>query len=80
MTEDESKAKIQRIKSRAGLLKLWSQIDSGNVPNWDSSKAFECLVLRAFELEGAKVQYPFSVVKNSQSIEQIDGVVYSGTG
>ncbi len=77
MTDDENKAKIQRISSRSGLLKLWSQIDSGNVPNWDSGKAFEYLILRAFELEGAKVQYPFSVVKNSQSIEQIDGVIYS---
>lgn len=77
MREEENQAKIKRINSRAGLLKLWSQIEAGNASGWESGKAFEYLILRAFEMEGAKIQYPFSVLKNGQIIEQIDGVVYS---
>jgi hypothetical protein len=48
---------------------------------WEAGKAMEYLVLRAFESEGARVRYPFSVQNRltgeRTTLEQIDGVVYS---
>ena len=48
---------------------------------WESGKAMEYLVLRAFELEQIRVRYPFSVQNRltgeRTTLEQIDGVVYS---
>ena len=38
-------------------------------------KAFEHLVLRAFELEGAEVTWPFPVRLEGQQVEEIDGAV-----
>ena len=43
---------------------------------WDVGKALEYLVIRAFELEGCTVRYPFSVMLDDTEVEQIDGVVY----
>ena len=47
---------------------------------WEPGKAFEYLILRAFELEGAVVTWPY-VIRLSPSetggdTEQIDGAVY----
>jgi len=58
------------------LRKLWKQIVAGKTHGWEPGIAFEYLVLRAFELEGAKVQYSFPVRLSSGINEQIDGVVY----
>jgi hypothetical protein len=61
------------------LLKLWEAIKKGNTPEeWAPGKAFEYLIVRAFQLEGAEVIYPFSVKMGGKEIEQIDGVVYTG--
>jgi Restriction endonuclease len=59
------------------LLKLWENIKISNTPEWNSGKAFEYLLLRAFQLEGAEVRWPYSVTVDSQEIEQIDGIIYS---
>jgi hypothetical protein len=59
------------------LLALWAQIQAGETPGWDPGKAFEYLVIRAFELEGAAVTYPFSVNLSGILVEQIDGAIYS---
>jgi Restriction endonuclease len=59
------------------LLDLWTAIQAGETPGWDPGKAFEYLVVRAFELEGAAVTYPFSVNLGGTIVEQIDGAVYS---
>jgi hypothetical protein len=59
------------------LLNLWNGIESGNTPDWEAGKALEYLVLRAFQLEGADVTWPYSVRINGEELEQIDGVVYS---
>ncbi len=59
------------------LIKLWSEIESGNTPNWDAGKALEYLVLRAFQLNNAEVTWPYSVYLDGEEIEQIDGVVYT---
>ena len=45
------------------------------LPGWPGGKAFEYLVLRAFELEGAEVTWPFSVRRNGEVLEQLDGAV-----
>jgi hypothetical protein len=54
------------------LKELWKQIESRSTPNWEAGKAFEYLVVRMFELDGATVKYPYPV----DQMEQIDGVVY----
>ncbi len=60
------------------LQRLWTQISQRQTPNWDTGKAFEYLLLRAFALEGADVVFPYSVKFNREVIEQIDGVIHSG--
>ncbi|NET58303.1 MAG: restriction endonuclease [Symploca sp. SIO2E6] len=59
------------------LSELWKRIESGNTPGWESGRAFEYFILRAFQLEGAEVTWPYSVRVNGEELEQIDGVVYS---
>ena len=58
------------------LRNLWKQIESRDTPLWDAGKAFEYLVLRVFQLDGAKVRYPYSVKLFEQEVEQIDGVIH----
>ncbi|WP_019500140.1 restriction endonuclease [Pseudanabaena sp. PCC 6802] len=58
------------------LLELWHQILSRKTPDWDTGKALEYFILRAFELEGAEVVYPYSIYQGGEQIEQIDGVIY----
>jgi len=60
-----------------GLLNLWQAIEARDTPGWASGKALEYLVLRAFQLEGAEVRWPYSVRIDAGEMEQIDGVVYS---
>jgi hypothetical protein len=60
-----------------GLRSLWSQIEDRSTPDWDSGKAFEYMVLRAFELDGAEVKWPYRVRLFGEEVEQIDGVIYS---
>ncbi|WP_156804738.1 restriction endonuclease [Synechococcus sp. PCC 6312] len=55
---------------------LWESIENRSTPEWGSGKAFEYLVLRAFQLDGADVKYPFSVRLFGEEVEQIDGVIY----
>ncbi|MGB0383394.1 MAG: restriction endonuclease [Ardenticatenaceae bacterium] len=59
------------------LLNFWKSIESGNIPGWQPGEALEYLVLRAFQLEGATVRWPYYVTFNEEQIEQIDGAVYS---
>jgi Restriction endonuclease len=58
------------------LRSLWENIGNRNTPGWDSGKAFEYLVLRAFQLDGAEVRYSYSVKLFGEEVEQVDGVVY----
>ncbi|MBA4000162.1 hypothetical protein [Brevundimonas sp.] len=59
----------------ASLNTLWGKILKGQTPGWPSGIAFEHLVLRAFELEGAVVTWPYNVRLEDQVVEQIDGLV-----
>ena len=69
-----------RAMDRSALQKFWDQLVRGPVPKWGPGKALEYFVVRAFELEGAEVTYPFSVRLAltggaSAEMEQLDGVV-----
>ncbi|NJM47141.1 MAG: hypothetical protein HC860_14055 [Alkalinema sp. RU_4_3] len=59
-----------------GLRALWSDIGQRDTPDWEPGKAFEYLVLRAFQLDGADVKWPYSVKLFEEEIEQIDGVIH----
>jgi len=61
-----------------GLRTLWENIKNRNVPGWEAGKAFEYLVLRAFQLDGAEVKWPYTVQLFGSQIEQIDGAIYYG--
>ena len=61
----------------AMLIRLWDRISRGRTPHWDPGKALEYLVIRAFQLEGAEVRWPYSVRIEKDELEQIDGVVYT---
>jgi hypothetical protein len=62
------------------LRALWNQIKVRDTPDWAPGKAFEYLVLRAFDLNGADVQwpYPVSLYGQDEVIEEIDGSVRVG--
>lgn len=73
-----SAEKIDRIRNLdwSGLRNFWNGILSGETPGWPAGKALEHLVLRAFELDGAEIAWPFEVEISGEKVEQIDGVVY----
>src|SRR3954467_2820051 len=58
----------------AGVRQLWSEVQAGT-DVWDPGKAFEYLILRAFDLDGAVVEWPYSARLQRETVEQIDGVV-----
>lgn len=62
--------------NQEGLLELWTAVEAGLVAGWPPGKAFEYLILRAFELEGAEVRWPYTVNFGQEIVEQIDGAVY----
>lgn len=65
--------------SHHDLLHVWQQIKMGSpIPGFQVGKAFEYLVIRAFQLEKADVRWPFQVTYPQKfgTMEQIDGVVY----
>jgi Restriction endonuclease len=62
-----------------GLRDLWDRSEHGWARDWPPGKAFEYLVLRAFELDGAEVRWPFEVSDGNVVLEQIDGAVYAGS-
>ncbi len=58
------------------LRALWERIENRNTPEWGLGKAFEYLVIRAFQLDGADVKYSYRVRLFGEEVEQVDGVVY----
>ncbi|WP_275900295.1 restriction endonuclease [Pyxidicoccus trucidator] len=56
---------------------MWQVVHSGdNLLGWPPGRALEYLILRAFQLEGADVTWPYEVRKDGVLLEQIDGAVY----
>ncbi len=51
-------AMIQSLQWK-DLRSLWEKIEERNTPGWDSGKAFEYLILRAFQLDEAEVRYSY---------------------
>lgn len=62
-----------------GLRRLWNEIEEGTAAGWPPGRALEHLVLRAFELGGATVRWPYPVRVDGAIVEQIDGAVYLGS-
>ncbi len=65
-----------------GLLTLWSSIREGCTPEWPPGRALEYLVLRAFQLDGADVTWPYEVravggIQSREAVEQVDGAVFA---
>jgi hypothetical protein len=70
-----------RAWRRADLIRIWNAIKTGMpIAGWPAGKAFEYLVVRAFEIEGARVLWPFQVIYPQKfgTMEQVDGVAYLG--
>lgn len=76
MSASEEYIALIRSYDWAGLQSLWEQIKQRNTPEWPPGKALEYLILRAFELDGAEVTWPFEVKIVSETVEQIDGIAY----
>lgn len=68
---------VDRIRQLdwAGLRLFWKEIQAG-MSGWPPGRALEHLVLRAFELSGAAVQWPYTVSIAEETVEQIDGAVH----
>ncbi|MBV8048871.1 MAG: hypothetical protein JO171_17110 [Paludibacterium sp.] len=64
--------------NRAEVLRLWAQIKESMPSDWPTGKQFEYLVIRAFELEGIDVRWPYTVLLKGVPgvVEQIDGAIY----
>lgn len=76
MAKDEEYQQRAATMKRRELNRLWAQIQTKKTPRWDPGKAFEYLLLRAFQLEGLLVRWPFTVPMEGRVVEQIDGTVY----
>lgn len=70
---------VDRIRQMEwpGLRALWAHIGAGTAAAWPPGKALEHLVLRAFELSGATVRWPYTVWIGDETVEQIDGAVHA---
>ncbi len=71
MTEKEYQKEIQLLNLKQ-LQKFWNK----KQPRWDVGKVFEYSLIRAFELDGATVSYPYCVSNSAGVIEQIDGAIH----
>ena len=85
-TETEYRDKILQY-DWDDLMDLWRAIKIDDTPGWSAGKAFEYLVLRAFQLEGAHVLWPYKVTignltgtEAQGTVEQIDGLVHTSDG
>ena len=73
-TAEEYEAKV-RTHGWDELGKLWEAIKRRDTPGWDAGKALEYAIIRAFELDGATVRWPYPVSLFGEEVEQIDGSV-----
>lgn len=59
------------------LIILWQAVIARDTPDWAAGKALEYIIMRAFQLDGADVMYPYRVLLAGEEAEQIDGLVYT---
>ncbi len=76
-TAEEYEAKIKRLRW-PGLRRLWEAIKNRDTPGWEDGKAIEYLIICAFELDDARVRWPYPVPLFGEEVEQIDGSVTFG--
>lgn len=88
MSSNDLIKEIYRYTDHKVLYDLWQHacdnlptgnpllVTSKQVNFWQKGKALEYIILRAFELEGADVIYPYEVEINHQVVEQIDGAIF----
>ena len=65
------------------LVRTWKKRKDKDIENdWGQGKFFEYAIIRAFEIEGAEVRYPYDVPSpynifgGNNVLEQIDGAIY----
>lgn len=82
MTEKEKQQVIQNMVWDE-LVSTWKRREDSDIKDtWGQGKFFEYAIIRAFELEGAQVRYPYDVlfphidVEGKKIEEQIDGAIY----
>jgi hypothetical protein len=75
-TGDEYTNRIRELQDTSHLLEFWQSVCERSTPEWEAGRAFEYLIIRAFEVEGARVRYPYEVKGQSGVVEQIDGVLH----
>ncbi|CAN5456905.1 hypothetical protein BH09BAC4_BH09BAC4_38190 [soil metagenome] len=77
MSQQECLEKVQSL-NRSQLCDLWESIKRRDTEEsgWQKGLAFEYLILKAFQLEGAEVVWSFKVELFDAEIEQIDGVIH----
>jgi hypothetical protein len=79
MGEGEAGEYVRRVRAldAAGVWALWASVQTGvPVEGWPPGRLMEHLLLRAFELEGAHVSWPYEVRLGQVMLEQIDGAVH----
>ncbi|PTL75334.1 hypothetical protein [Vitiosangium sp. GDMCC 1.1324] len=80
MTDEGRSGEYQRrvlALDHSGLLALWGHLRAGvSPPDWPGGVLLEFLILRAFQLEGAEVTWPYRVYQAGVLLEQIDGIIY----
>lgn len=64
-----------RTADREALCACWERIEQGEEAE-RKGYLFQDLIIRAFELEGARVVWPYDVTLYDEKVEEIDGVVY----
>jgi hypothetical protein len=79
MTSDAEYRQRMKKYDWEKLEKLWNKLNSERRPirYWDDGKALEYLIIKAFELDGAQVEWPYEIRTDQGIEEQIDGVIYS---
>jgi hypothetical protein len=67
----------KKIKTHqwADLQTLHAAIVARATPDWAAGKALEYLIVRAFELDGARVRWPYDTEIDGEVVEQIDGAI-----
>jgi hypothetical protein len=77
-TDAEYESMIQKFDNWKKLRAFWTRIENEDTPDWAEGKAFEYLVLQAFNLDGGTVRWPYPVEIDNEVVGQIDGFVHIG--
>lgn len=70
-----------KLWQRPDLLRIWDQIKQDQaIDGFADGRAFEYLIVRAFDIEKTPVRWPFQVTYSQKfgTMEQVDGIVYIG--